>query len=742
MNKIISNNKVFIKYVIFAGISFILDIALFHLFKNVFNNLFLKVATLTLVSTYLARAISSLFNYIVNRNAVFKNEDGSVASKKTIFEYYLLVVFQATMSGLIVGALTKSIHIDSTLIKVPVDCVIFLVNFFVQRYYIFNTNRKRIIKNENIRSLIFGIATSFSFLVPLSKKSIIDISQIDNNLLLGSILAILLMFFYKRYNNKYIKNNKFTILSVILSLLTILGYSYKGVGTAYLAFGNISFIIISIIKLLSLTTFYNLCINIFYELLCTYKVKEIVKKSKLLELFNKYPFIFSFIVILICFLPYYIAFYPTVMSYDPANQIKEFMGIENRYWDSIIMIDPSVTITNFNPVLHTLLLGGCFNFGYNIGNVNFGLFIYVIIQSIIYISVLSYSIVYMKKQGVSNKLLFIVLGMYSLIPVFPFYAITTNKDTIFCSFVFLYCIKLYDLIKNKQRVKDYIILLLIMIMVMLMRNNGIYTIFLSLPFALIWSKEKRKGILVTLVIVLLCFIGYNKVLLPTLKISNTSIREALSIPFQQTARLAKYHPDAFSEEDKEVVDKVLTFDTLAERYDPNLSDHVKNGYNKYTTTEELMDYFKVWAKGLIKHPIVYINATVNNVYGYFYPNRTSWYIYYKYNTKLEQAGFDYHFNSLDTTRSILSSYGKAYPKIPILGLFVNIGFVCWVYLFLFTALLVRKAYKYLPYIFISLSFILVCIASPANTYFRYALPYIMTLPFTICMLYYLFQKEK
>ena len=74
---------------------------------------------------------------------------------------------------------------------------------------------------------------------------------------------------------------------------------------------------------------------------------------------------------------------------------------------------------------------------------------------------------------------------------------------------------------------------------------------LSLPFTLIWLKNKRKGIIVCLIGLLLCYFGYNKVLLPAFKISNTSIREVLSIPFQQTARLAKYHDDAFSDEDKE-----------------------------------------------------------------------------------------------------------------------------------------------------------------------------------------------
>ena len=147
----------------------------------------------------------------------------------------------------------------------------------------------------------------------------------------------------------------------------VLGYSYNAIGSAYYVFGNIAFILVSIIKFLVFYKLFNMSINIFYEFLCKYKVKDFIKKNKLIELFNKHPFWFSFIAIIICYVPYMIAFYPAVLGFDPANQIKEAMGLHTRYMDSVVLLDPSVTITNFNPVLHTLLLGGCFRFGYIIG---------------------------------------------------------------------------------------------------------------------------------------------------------------------------------------------------------------------------------------------------------------------------------------------------------------------------------------------------------------------------------------
>ncbi len=733
MKKLIGNNLTFIKYIFSAGLSFALDILLFTIFVFVLKG---KLSNEILVATICARVISSFFNYMLNKNAVFEKCNGS---KGTIIKYYILVVIQMCVSGLVVSFIHDNIDFNPSIIKVPVEIILFMVNYFVQKYYIFTDKTIKI--NNKLQYILLGITTTFSLLVELSKKKVIVYTKTNTNVLSYLVLGIFLIYFYKKYKDKYKRNTIFSVLSILFSIFTVVGYSYDKIGSAYLVFGNIGFIVISIIKLISFYNLFLIGINIVYNLLCEYKINDIVKKSKVIDVFNSHPFLFCFIVMALCYIPYVVAFYPAVMGYDPSNQIREFMGMHTRYMDSVILLDPNMTITNFNPVLHTLLLGSCFKLGHVIGNDNLGLFIYVVIQCIIVISTLSYSICYMKKQGVINKLLFIVLGIYALVPVFPFYSISTNKDMIFCCFILLYCIKLYDLIVNKQSIKKYIFFCIIMIMVTLTRNNGIYTIVLSLLFALIWLKDKRKQILAVLACVIVFYIGYNKVILPSFKISNTSPREMLSIPFQQTARLAKYHPEVFSEKDKVIIEKIIGYDDLGKRYNPTLSDPVKNKYNIYTTNEDLKEYFGVWFKGLLKRPDVYMDSTINNIYGYFYPDTSSWYLYTSYNKKLKEAGFDYHYNSLSEMRNVLSVIGNYYPHIPIIGLFVNIAFVGWIYFFLFVALIVKKEYKYIPFVLPAISFILVCVAGPANTYFRYALPYIMPLPVTLCLLYYIFQKK-
>ena len=326
--------------------------------------------------------------------------------------------------------------------------------------------------------------------------------------------------------------------------------------------------------------------------------------------------------------------------------------------------------------------------------------------------------------------------IYSLVPIFPFYALSTNKDMFFSLLMLLYIIKIYELIKYENYdFKNWISLIIISTFLFLSRNNGIYTIFLSLPIAFFILKDKRKYIFSSIMVITLFYIGYNKVILPHFEITSTSVREMLSIPFQQTANLIVKDEKLISVHDKKIISQILDYDVIKKAYDPELADHVKNTFNKNSTDDDLNAYFKVWIKYLFLKPSIYMNATINNVYGYFYPDTNRWYLYYTYNKKLAEAGFDYHFNNFKTLRNVLSGYGQAFQYIPVLNVFVNIGLSVWIYLYLVVILLVDKNKKMILLLTPALSLILVCVASPANAYFRYALPYILSLPLVVALLY-------
>ncbi len=519
-----------------------------------------------------------------------------------------------------------------------------------------------------------------------------------------------------------------TILSLIYSILLVFGTSYKKVGNATLVFDNIFLSILIFIVLFFLS---RTLILFLYKYLDNYKIKN-KKKSKFNNLLDKHPFIVSMVIILILWLPYIISFYPIILSPDPSFQIKQFFGIPNKYSDYSIMLDKSVTITNHHPVIHTLLLGTCLKFGNLINCDNLGLFLYSIIQITILSSVLSLTISYMTKLKISYKFRLIVLLIYSLVPMFPLYAMSGVKDVIFTSLIILYVMLIYHLIKNKKdtlSIKKVILIILLLIFIMLFRNNGFHIILLSFPFVLLINRKNLKKLLIIFIIFLSFNTCYNKVILPHFKITPSSVREILSIPFQQTARYVKYNK--LTKEEYEIYDKVLDMSDLAKRYKPEISDPVKNKFNKYTTDKELKEYFSTWLKDLIKDPVTYVDATTNNIYGYFYPFKLNWYVYYKYDTRIVSDGFNYHYNNLNTSRDILSTFAIYYPYIPIIGLVSNIGFNTWILFFITTYMFHKKKYYGIIYLLPSYVALLVCMASPVNAYFRYAMPYVFAMPLTI-----------
>lgn len=529
------------------------------------------------------------------------------------------------------------------------------------------------------------------------------------------------------------KNVIVMLLSILLSIFLIVGNSFKKKGsfefiTNHLIIHTVTFLILIFI-------FYKV-ISFLFKKLDNIKWKERQEFNKIIKIFNKHPFLFCFIIILICWLPYIISFYPVILSPDPSYQIMQFFHIDNKYSTYSILLDPSVIITNHHPVIHTLLLGSMVKIGTLLGSVNIGLFLYSIIQILILSSTLSYTIVFLKNIKIPKKYLLLCLIIYALTPVFPFYSMSAVKDVIFGSLIILYIISIYQFMNKKEiTFKDMLKELLLMILIILFRNNGFHVILLSFPFLLFYKNKKQ--ILMIFLLMLTFNITYNKVILPYFKITPSSIREVLSIPFQQTARYANEYDSELSEKDKKIIDQILEYDTLATRYNPELADPVKNKFNRYYKSEDLKEYFKVWKKGLFKHPITYIEATVHNTYGYFYPFKTNWYFYHKYDTRIVKKGFDYHYNSLSSERNFLTIIATIFPYIPVIGFLVNIGFNSWILLFMACYLIYQKKYKSLVVLLPSFVLLLVCVASPANTYFRYALPNIFAMP----LLFGIFLKD-
>ena len=599
---------------------------------------------------------------------------------------------------------------------------------------------------NNIKYFFLSILTVIA--ISINKKMIYDglipnINIVKLSFTMMAITTIFIYLFYKKYSKKLhpLKH----ILAVIFSLCCVIGNSYQEVSSWNLVFSTVPLFLISIMQVFC---YYYLIKTIFCFIDTLLERKRTIKvntNNKLVKLFQEHPFLFSLIVMLLFWLIYMIAFYPLILSKDPSFQIKQFFNVKTKYIDYVIPLSDKVNLTNHHPVFHTMLLGGSIKLGRLLGSDNLGLFIYAIMQSITLASSLAYTIYYLYKKKKSLLLSFILLMIYSLVPMFPFYAMSAVKDTLYTAVIIFFVITLFTILDDKEtKTSKYIVLLLLSILLYLLRNNGIYVVVGTILVLAIYRRKEFIYLTAVLLFVISTYISYDKILLPALKIPAGSIRETLSVPFQQTARYVKEHGDDIPLEDKKKIDKVLEYDTLKDRYNPNLADPVKNKYNKYTTKKELKDYFGVWKKELLKHPDTYIEATLNNTFGYFYPDTSNWYIYSgKNNNKLitEDNLVNYHYNKLVPLRIVLSAYGIIFPYIPLIGLISNIGFSAMLLLTIIVYLLISKYRKYIIAMLPSLLSLAICFISPANTYFRYSMPFTFLIPFYVSYVYLLLIKD-
>ena len=292
---------------------------------------------------------------------------------------------------------------------------------------------------QNILLIIFAILTTISFTLNIYNldKLVKNISftstsaSIESNLAMygpfkvGSLmLLILVVFFYLLYKRYYNKNKKnsfiFIILAALFSLFMIFGYSYSVTNSWDLIFGSIPLFILSIFIFIGYFIFFKVVINLIYDFLIKVKLEEKVSQNKILNyLFNEHPFRSTFIILLICWLPYIIAFYPGILSPDPSNQIKQFFNLDTQYREYVVMIDENVPITNHHPVLHTVILGGLTYLF--LGSANVGIFIYSLIQTGLLLTLLSYTMLCMKKLNTPYIIRIISLIIYAFVPSYLLY---------------------------------------------------------------------------------------------------------------------------------------------------------------------------------------------------------------------------------------------------------------------------------------------------------------------------------
>jgi len=442
------------------------------------------------------------------------------------------------------------------------------------------------------------------------------------------------------------------------------------------------------------------------------------------------PFLIPMIVMMFCWLPIWLANFPGTLTIDSSFQLAQFRGVVGWH--------------DNHPLLGTFIYGSLLNIGRSVLNDSFGVFLIVLVQKLLFAGACALALIKLKSWGVSLKLRFVFLIFWALNPIFPYQLQVVLKDNISTALLMFFFVLFIDFIKNTRQDKWNFkrmliglgVLISVGILAALIRHNNSYIVVVSL-LALLFLRQRDKSPktgnlkrrLAVALAVILSFFGINaisSVLVNATGADTGCISEALSVPFQQTARFVREHPELVTPEERAALDEVFEFDYLAEKYNPWLSDPVKNLFRGDTST--LPSYMGLWFRMGLRRPLTYFAATIENSYAFFAPVKT--YPFDRGYTRIHcpemlrederfYAAFNFHDSSQQPSRAGFQRLFEAFRQIPGINLFFSLAHYTWFILFLMLILLKKRKLQSLIAFVPVLALILTCVAGPVNGEVRY-----------------------
>lgn len=489
--------------------------------------------------------------------------------------------------------------------------------------------------------------------------------------------------------------------------------------------------------------------------------------------FDRHPFAAPALVLALCWLPVLMGYAPALFMWDTNTQILQWFGLPNHISSSVDLLDSSVLLTQHHPPLHTALVGLCIQAGISLaGSENLGIFIYAVLQWAVDILVISWAFRIAQIVGAPRAPRFVALGFIALVPAYSNYSVLVTKDVLFASALLLFAIELVYLVfcaaSSDGRIafsrRHAVQLVAGALGTALLRSGMIVAVAGGALAAtlLLWRMQRRlarEGLrpvsarlllrvpLIALALVIAVNLLLARVVYPALAITPSSKREVLSIPMQQVARFMRDRPDAVQPEDLRAIDRVLDAPSLARLYDPSKSDPVKATYKEQASSDDLSAFWQTWARLFARDPGCFISATAANYYGYFYPAHAMSWSYTSYFSSLVMANTEtnliysdiasyFSFHQLDhplvrALDSLCSGYRLLFQRLPFLTLTMQAALYDWA-LVLLTAYAVRRRRSHAA-VFLVPAWIVLLIAlvGPCNatTYFRYAYPVALLVPF-------------
>lgn len=430
--------------------------------------------------------------------------------------------------------------------------------------------------------------------------------------------------------------------------------------------------------------------------------------------------------VFISWLPFLLAFYPSVGMNDTYYILQSPLGLSNVhpfFYNYFIAIPSKISLKLFN-------------------SMTYGLFTSTVIQMIFMSYSIAYTITWLNDKLKNKYITYILILYFAFTPIIANYSIAAIKDTIFSVTLMLWIPFLYDTFVENRSIfsnrfsKFYFCFL--SFMTIAMRNNGKY-IFVILFTLLLYKclSERKKLVKYSLIIFTIC--SLPNFYLSTFKNHPQLFQEAVAIPIQQLARTTTLN-GKLNQEQNAYLNNLLSLEKIKKQYDPFSVDPIKwdTNFKREYLQQTKSEFFKVWIIGLKNNQHIYLDAWIlqtfacwaNKTQPWDNPQSTIWFVLSDEVLKSDK----FLVSKISPSSTILPiNIAKTMENYMLKNSgFINPGNCFWIIGYIALLLIAKNKYSTIITLApIFLSWLSLMAAVPLSFAYRYAFMYPLCLPFLV-----------
>jgi len=426
------------------------------------------------------------------------------------------------------------------------------------------------------------------------------------------------------------------------------------------------------------------------------------------------------------------------------------------------IIDGTLPLSNQQPIFYTGINAVVFWVVRSVfhGSIEIAVFTMTMLTYSFMALSIAYFLYWLLKHGVSRVITSIVLSYFVLLPLFSYYASSNGKDTWFSIAVFLFAIKLVDVVRTQgeslRRGRGVLHYITLAFLICWFRNNGIYVVAVTTISLLIiyrhvlvmsyfhrresgdrlkqspWTLREKLPLFLAASVVLIFGTGlFQGPVFSSIGWNKDQSVETYGIPIQQICSIIA-NGGRLSDADRAVFDQIVAPKVISVYFSPLGVDEVKSNMGvqaKQFLSTHQGDFLRVWLSVVSNNPRQAFYAYLLTTLGFWDPVRghNAGYMQHGLAPGGELLGLKWY----DVIHKVT---GHSFNAVYAPRYFISSALFCWLTLFMAVVLILRrKSVLLLPFAPLITLWGTILIATPIAFGLRYVYAFVPFLALAVIL---------